>query len=111
MPDHETPRTAHRRRQYRRSVQSHVLSGEELPDADDGTRLQPALQPGDRSVMREVGADFLGQRARSRPRLAGADEACRSARPVVPQLKKFGAHHFVGWAKAQDRTLSMSTVE
>ena len=39
-----------------------------------------------RSVVREVGADLLGQWARSRPRLAGADEACRSARPVLPQL-------------------------
>src|SRR5262245_60312294 len=86
MPDPQAPRIAHRRRQYRRGVQSDVLPGEELRDADDGARLQSALQPALGSLLREVCADLLGQRPRARPRLAGAGAARRVHRSVVPQL-------------------------
>src|SRR4029450_13021685 len=69
-----------------RSLQPDVLLGEELRDADDGARLEAALQPAERSLVREVGARLLGHRARARPRLACADEARRSDRPLVPEL-------------------------
>ena len=50
------------------AFQSHVLPGEELRDADDGARLQPALQPADAK-----------RRARSRRRSSGATGGCTIA--------------------------------
>ena len=105
LGDHKS-RPAYRRRQYRRGFQSYVLSGEELRDADDGARLQPALQPAERGVVREVGADFLGQRAGARPRLAGADEARRPDRSVVPQLRYMLARTLSSPAPAGDPVIT-----
>ena len=48
---------------------------------------QPYSLPS-RGIVREVGAHLLGQRPRARPRLAGADEARRPDRPVVPELRR-----------------------
>ena len=68
MPDHEAPRPADRRRQCRRGVQSHVLSGEELRDPDDGARLATSPTACRRS-----------SRARSRRGSSGATAASTTA--------------------------------
>ena len=47
---------------------------------------QPYSLPSEGGLRELTGADVLGQRARPRPRLAGADDAGRQARSVVPQI-------------------------